>query len=354
MLAVIDALRGKHFAFNAIAPVAGSLAEALQKRAIPITSCSLIDETTGKRFPPEIASLRLLESIQKSDTDIIHANSLSMGRLLGKIRPQLSIPTVSHIRDIMKLSKAAIADLNQNSQLIAVSQATRDFHVQQGVEEERIEVIYNGVDCEQFKPQPSTRMLHDELKLPHDAFLIATIGQIGLRKGQNILAEAAISLSKTIPNAHYLMIGERHSTKQESIDFKQNIINQFEEAGRSHQLHWLGFRHDVSKLLNEIDLLVHPAHQEPLGRVLLEASAAGCPIIATDVGGTAEILEHQHSALLVPANDAKSLAIAMQTLYDDPHKRQTLATHARKNIEQNFLIDLAAENLTTFWQQRLR
>ncbi len=352
MLAVIDSLQGEYFTFNAIAPMEGSLADALKQRSISITACELIDETTGKRFPPEIASQRLMEAIQKYNSDIVHANSLSMGRLLGRIAPQLSMPTVSHIRDIMKLSKAAISDLNQNTQLIAVSQATRDFHIQQGVKENRLQVIYNGVNCDQFKPRPSTQLLHDELNLPHDAFLIATIGQIGLRKGQNILTEAAISLSTIMPDAQYLMIGERHSTKQESIEFKQNIINQFDEAGMSPQLHWLGFREDVSKLLNDIDLLVHPAHQEPLGRVLLEASAAGCPIIATDVGGTAEILEHQHSALLVPPNDAKSLAIAMQTLYDDPHKRQTLATNARKNIEQKFSIELAAYNLATFWQQQ--
>ncbi|VAX36391.1 hypothetical protein MNBD_PLANCTO02-2026 [hydrothermal vent metagenome] len=354
MLAVIDALQGdtlsNHlFQWNAIAPEVGPLAEALQKRSIPITSCPLIDNTTSHRFPPDIASERLLNAIQKQPADIVHANSLSMGRLLGRIAPRLPMPTVSHIRDIMKLSKAAISDLNQNSSLIAVSQATKDFHLQQGIPEKQLQVIYNGVDCHLFQPRPSTKMLHNELKLPPETFLIASIGQIGLRKGQNFLAKAAVQTSRKMPNAHYLMIGERHSSKQESIDFKQNIISQFAQAGISHRLHWLGFRNDVFQLLNEIDLLVHPAHQEPLGRVLLEASAAGTPIVATDVGGTTEILKHQHSALLVPAGNTTSLVTAIQTVYDNPLKRKELANNARKNVIHKFSIEQVAEKMKHFW-----
>ena len=141
--------------------------------------------------------------------------------------------------------------------------------------------MYNGVDVERFRPRAATGKLKTQLALPENCFLSATIGQIGLRKGQDVLAEAAALAAARMPHAHFLLVGQRHSSKAESIDFERNVTRTFYQAGLRDRLHLLGYRDDIDRLMNEIDLLVHPAHQEPLGRVLLEAAASEVPIVAT-------------------------------------------------------------------------
>jgi glycosyltransferase involved in cell wall biosynthesis len=279
-----------------------------------------------------------------------------MGRLTGAIAGEAGCRCVAHLRDIIRLSGRAIADLNRNDLLIAVSQATRDYHVAQGLDAARTRVVYNGVDCERFHPRAATGSLKRELQLPADSFLIATIGQIGLRKGQDVLAEAAVLLKDRLPTAHYLLVGARHSAKAESITFEKNVQARFADAGlplrdMAGRLHCVGYREDVDRLLNEVDLLVHPAHQEPLGRVLLEAAAAGTPIVATDVGGTGEILEDGRSARLVPPNDPQALADAIIELHDARQLRTRFSTAARERAEALFNIRAAADGLATIWRE---
>ena len=178
-------------------------------------------------------------------------------------------------------------DLNGHARLLAVSRAAREFHVAQGLAAERTHVLYNGVDTQRFCPRSATGWLHRQLGIPESSMLVGTIGQLGPRKGQDVLLPRQ-SLIHCLPNVHYVLVGERHSSKGESRQYEMQL-HAVAKGALSGRVHFLGFRNDVPRLLNELDLLVHPARQEPLGRVLLEAAAAGVAVIATDVGGTREI-----------------------------------------------------------------
>lgn len=390
MLAAIDWLQSNRarFEFVAIAPRQGRLAEALCERRIPIADWSLYD-SAGRRRSAE----QLQESLAQIVTDLkpmlLHANSLAMGRLAGQLKRLLTIPTTAHLRDIINLSASSIADLNANDRLIAVSIATRDHHIGQGMDAARITVVRNGVDLEHFRSRPPTGTLLNELNLsrvnlsrvkeqsdpaisrvnsvpqeferPVGQFfacsnrpkLIATIGQIGLRKGQEILAAAAPTILQHVKDAHFILIGERSSQKQESIEFETNILRAFKSAGLSDRLHRLGYRDDVDLLLNEIDVLVHPAHQEPFGRVLLEASASGVPIVATNVGGTSEIVVDGITGLLVPRADPQALATAVIGILTDHAMAADLRKAARQHAENHFSISTAAKNLAAVWNELL-
>ncbi|HUG92743.1 MAG TPA: glycosyltransferase family 4 protein [Planctomycetaceae bacterium] len=334
----------------AAAPSKSRLAEALAERRIPRVPLELHD-ASGARLPKEVACERLLEAVQSVAPDVLHANSLAMGRLTGAIARRTDVPTIAHLRDILKLSGAARADLNRNSRLVAVSHATRAFHVEQGLEAGRLEVVYNGVDCDEFQPRRATGSLRRALGLPAETFLAGTIGQIGLRKGLDVLADAAALVALSVPHVHYVLVGERYSAKQESIEFEQAIVRRFESAGLGAKLHRLGYRDDVSRLLNELDVLVHPARQEPLGRVLLEAAAAGLPIIATAVGGTPEILTDGKSARLIPPGQPRPLAAAIIELAGDAGLRDRLARSARLRVQRGFSIAGAAERLAAVWRR---
>lgn len=352
MLAMLKVLGQTTFEFVAGAPAPGMLKERLEQLGIEFLPLTLRDKN-GQKLPVEQVDSHLIELIAQVSPDLVHSNSLSMGRMVGRVVPQLPMPCTSHLRDIIKLNKSAVTDLNNNAGLIAVSNATKRFHAEQGILSGKLQVIYNGINTEVFRPAPSTGTLRQELSLSDSAVLIANIGQICLRKGQTVLAQAAELLAEEFPDANYLFIGKRHSKKQESIEYEKSIRRIFQQANIENRLFCLGFREDIPEILNQVDMLVHTARQEPLGRVLLEAASCGKAIVATNVGGTSEILEDQVSAILVSPDDLESLTAAIQRLLTDSESRIQLGRQARKSVIEKFPLPRAAEKVRKFWRSFL-
>lgn len=355
MLACLDWLQRNESGgeFVAIAPGSGRLAEALAERHIDVIPWTMTAEPDRARLSREAIETSLMEAVHRARPDLLHANSLAMGRLTGRIANRLAIPTTSHLRDILKLSTASIADLNRNRRLIAVSNATHEFHIARGLDAGRVIVVWNGLDLEGFQPRAATGWLHDELKLPRSAKLLAVIGQIGLRKGQDVLATAAPTIVREHSDVHFVLVGERSSTKEESIAFERAIVDRFAEQGLADRLHRLGTRDDVPSLLAEITLLVHPAHQEPFGRVLLEAAACGVPVVATNVGGTSEIVVDGETGRLVPPRDSSALALVINELLADEEVRHRMSLAARARAVREFDIARAARLLADQWRNVL-
>jgi glycosyltransferase involved in cell wall biosynthesis len=372
MLATLAGLVRAGFAPISAAPANGPLSEALKARGVEIVPFEVRDGDGRHRPIPELRQelTRLLADIRP---DLLHANSLSMGRLSGPVAAAARIPNLAHLRDILKLGPQAIADLNCHTRLLAVSHATRNAHVAQGLHSEKVHVLYNGVDLDRFRPRPPSGFLHRELGLPPEAHLIGTIGQISLRKGQDVLVKAAMAViaekgsekgtgtfcrngpegaahkrclsPSPSPGAHFLIIGQRFSQKTESQQFEADLIDAScgPLLGR---LHFLGVRDDVDRILNELTLLVHPARQEPLGRVLLEAASSGVTVIATDVGGTREIFPpSSDSARLIAPDDADALASSILDLLHDEAARCRLAANALRRAEQTFDVRVAVAGL---------
>jgi glycosyltransferase involved in cell wall biosynthesis len=228
-----------------------------------------------------------------------------------------------------------VADLNCHRRLLAVSAATREFHVAHGLDAEKTHVLYNGVDLEQFRPRPPTGYLHRELGIPADSRLVGNIGQIGLRKGQLLFLIGAGWVADRWPPLHFLIVGERNSDKEESKNY-ENGLRQSATSRLAGRVHFLGRRNDIPLLLNELTMLVHTARQEPLGRVLLEAAASGVAVVATDVGGTREIFPPgADAARLVPPDDPARLAAALDLLGNRELLRR-LGTAARRCAEERF------------------
>ncbi len=335
MLATLDGIRAGGFSPTVIAPPDGPLAAELASRGVELIpfQCRAAD---GTRIPQNLLRDELAEILRRRRPTLLHANSLAMGRLSGPVAADCGLPSVSHLRDIIRLSPQAVADLNRHRRLLAVSSATREFHVAHGLNAEKTHVLYNGVDLDQFRARTPTGYLHRELGLPADAQLIGTIGQIGLRKGQDVLLAAAGVIVGRWSTAHFLIVGERNSEKEESREYEDELRG-LAESCLPGRVHFLGRRNDMPLLLNELTLLVHPARQEPLGRVLLEAAACGVAVVATDVGGTREIFPPQAEAAgLCPPDDTARLASAIFELLGNRPLRERLGIAARRCAEERF------------------
>lgn len=344
MLATFAGLSAAGFRISVAAPPDGPLADAVVSAGTELVPFSVFD-AHGVRRPLESLRDELADLLLKNRPDLLHANSLSMGRLSGPVASALGTPSISHLRDILRLNARAIADLNCHTRLLAVSEATRSYHVDVGLSGKKTHVLHNGVDLKEFQPRLATGFLHRELGIPAGAMLVGSIGQLGLRKGQEVLLDAAVSLIPRFPEVHYVLVGQRCSNKEESVAFEQKLQTA-SETSLHGRLHLLGVRNDVAAILNELTVLAHPARQEPLGRVLLEAAASGVALIATEVGGTAEIFPpSERAALLVPPNDAAALAGALSELLLNAELRAALGSAARRRAEVAFSVETATARL---------
>jgi glycosyltransferase involved in cell wall biosynthesis len=351
LLAAMGHLRDRVDA-SFLAPPQGRLNALLAAHHWPLIPFDLRDADHQRR-DASLAEDELIARVQQLQADLLHANSLSMGRLTGRVAHRLPCPTTTHLRDIIGLSRAAMIDLARNRRLLAVSRATRDFHVAQGLPAERVHVLYNGVDSERFRPASSAEEileLRHRLGLPATAKLVLTIGQIGLRKGFDVLAAAAGEIAAHVPDLCLLLVGERSSSKAETIAFEAALKSRLGAVLPTDRVHWLGHREDVPELLRAADLLIHPARQEPFGRVLLEAAASSLAILATAVGGTSELLVDGESARLIPPDDPALMAQAAVELLRDDRLRKRFGAKARQTIESRFGTAASADQLLAAWQ----
>jgi len=353
MLSVLEQLSdGDRLRFTVVAPSDGPLSQRLGTIGIPLVPFSVRFSSGSKRSAAELLT-ELNGIVASLRPDIVHANSLSMSRLLGQLSRRLSTQCCTgHIRDIMKVSRQAISDLNGLNHIVAVSEATRQFHIKQGLESERVEVVRNGVDMSRFRTRQKEKHRSELLpQLSSDSVVLLNVGQICLRKGQLVLARAVTRVLDFRRDVHLVLVGERHSAKAESIAYEQSIIETFADAGLEAHLHRPGYCENTEYWMNAADVLVHTAHQEPLGRVILEAAASELPIIATDVGGTPEILEHEQSGFFVSSGNVDELVKAIEDAIDEPLRFQTHAANAVRNIRQQFSVQQASDGLLKFWRR---
>ena len=338
-LSIVPRLSTLGFQFVACAPDDGALTVALHDLAVPVSPFD-------REVTLELRRRCVRDAIEQRQPDLVHANGLNIGRVAGPVAAEMGVPLVTHLRDIVGLSRQAVTDLNQSTRLVAVSEATRAAHVAQGLRHDRVVVIRNGVDLERFHPARETAAWRAGLGIAPGDLVIGAVGQIIRRKGFDTLASAAAALEAkrqklgTSGSLHWVIVGERHSRKEEAIEFDRQLRDDFHRAV-GPRAHFLGTRADVDELLRGFDLFVHPSRQEPLGRVLLEAAATVLPIVATDVGGTREIFPAGEAAF-TPANDPQALGAAIEKLIASRELRAALGAAARRRVETAFTLEQAA------------
>lgn len=353
LMATLAGIRREGFTPVALAPTEGPLPQLLHAQNVEHVPFDVRD-AEGRRKGTSELQKELVSRLRGLDVALLHANSLSMGRLSGPIVARLHVPSIAHMRDIYRLSRQAVNDMNLHTRLLAVSEAVRAFHIDQGVDEAKARVIYNGVDLKAFRPREASGYLHKKLELPANSLLFAAIGQIGLRKAQDVLLHAFARLAIQHPEAHLLIVGERHSQKDEAVQFAEDLEVRARQPDLHGRVHFMGHCNDVASLLPELRGLIHAARQEPLGRVLLEAAACGVPVVTTNVGGTREIFPlEEYGGLLVEADDVAALAFAWERLFDDPVLHKRLADGARRRACEQFPLEKCVENLVMQYKEVL-
>jgi glycosyltransferase involved in cell wall biosynthesis len=175
-------------------------------------------------------------------------------------------------------------------------------------------VIFDGPEMAALLAQPAEprEAMTRRYGLDPGSRLLACVGGIQRRKGQLDLVEAAARLVTQFSNLVFVLCGEATDP-----EYHARVLRRIEELGLGAHFRFPGFRSDVRSLLAHCELLVHPAHSEGFGLVIIEAMAAGRPVVSTRSGGPEEIVEDGVSGLLVPVGDPAALAAAIARVLND-------------------------------------
>ena len=324
LLAALDGIDRDRWACLALAPPEGRLARALHAAGVEI-------ETLGRLADP-------LEVAAEAGADLVHANSLSMAVRAGSVATRAdSLPFTAHIRDIQRLGGDRRTALDRSSGLVAVSRAVQASLTKQGLDST---VVHNGI-----APGPPRQ--------PADIPLVLGVGQISRRKGQDVFLAAAARLVERIPEVQFHVLGERWSRKPEAVEIDQALRRAATAGPLSGRLTLAGWVEDVRERMAGAALLLHTARQEPLGRVLLEAGACGLPVVASDVGGTREIVKDGVTGLLIPPDDPAAAAAACAALLEDADAARAMGEAARERMAQRFPVADAGRGLESAWTAAL-
>lgn len=321
---------------------AGELAKKFEHFGITVTHA----ECRG--FTDFSGILRLRNIIVESQPDAIltylfHADV--MGRLV--LGGTTQAPIIPFIRTTYNHPRYRIARLFEwltkplVKQYLANSEAVKDFYTQRiGVMPKRITVIPNGIDVDSFDRIEPDQKLRENLNIAPPDFVIISVANLHTNKGHRYLLEAFESISQEFPHAWLLIVGDGEE--------RENLESQAGSYRSKSRILFLSRRNDVSELLKISNLFVLPTLFEGQSNAILEAFAAGVPVITTDIPENRTLITHEKSGLLVPVQNAASLGNALREALTDIPKIRSFAEEARATVRRNYALNTIVERWNKF------
>ncbi|HQJ30332.1 MAG TPA: glycosyltransferase family 4 protein [Syntrophales bacterium] len=281
------------------------------------------------------AFLRIRGLIRRLAPQIVHTHTSKAG-IIGRLAAfSAGVPVVVHTphghvfwgyfgavasRFFITLEKSAS---RLTDRLIMLTGQEKADHLRYRIAPpDKFVVIHSGVCLEPFlQITIADRRPDSDPAFPPDSFVIGTIGRLTAIKGQSYLLEAAAGLLREIPELICIIVGEG--------ELRRELAARAASLGMGERAFFPGWRRDVPSYMAALDLFVMPSLNEGMGRVVVEAMAAGRAVIASDVGGLRDLVVHGENGLLVPPGNAAALAAAIRTLYRDPKRRRIMGQNGR-------------------------
>ena len=275
--------------------------------------------------------------VDKSGAALIHSNSTTAHLVGGVAAERTDRPAIWHCRDLISLERIAPQLASKATRVIAISGCVASQLERDGVPREKISVIYNGLDPERWRCKENSH-LRETLGLPKDAFIFGLVGQLVPWKNHADFIEAAAQVAgqKGMENARFVAIGgDLFGDHQDYIDELRELVKKHDLIDR---FNFIPRQSNAVDAMSTLDCLVHPARDEPFGRVLMEAMSLEIPVIAVNENGPLEIVTHGHDGLLVKPNSPNELAAEMTRVLRDADLRAHLRQNGRATVQEKFHI----------------
>jgi glycosyltransferase involved in cell wall biosynthesis len=194
----------------------------------------------------------------------------------------------------------------QQTHLLAVSQAVKDDLIDQGIDADRITVLYNALSPDEFVACRDARSVRAELGADMVTPVVGTFAHLSEKKGHRELFTAMPTIVRQVPNTQFWIVGQG--------DLRDELQTIARRDGIGANVHFLGYRRDVPDLMHAIDVMALPSRREPCALVYVEAALSRKPIVACRSGGAPESIADGQTGLLVPVRDSAAIAEAILTL----------------------------------------
>lgn len=276
---------------------------------------------------------------KKHGFNILHlhdAHALATGLWTKLFEPGLKLIGVRRVDNHIR--KNFFSKFKYNSSKmdkhIAISNEIKRVMAEDGIIEEKINVIKSGVDTKKFSHITKSSFLHDKYAIPKNAFIIGSIAAISDHKDYpNLLKAASIVISQT-ENVYFIALGDGPD--------EDKILNMAKDLKIDTRFIFTGFQKDVGNHLKNFDIFVLASKNEGLGTSVMDAMAAQICCICTNAGGIPELIDNNENGILVKKEDPQELAKSILQLYGDDDLRNLLAVNAF-NKSQNFSIEKTIE-----------
>lgn len=292
----------------------------------------------------------LVALLRRQRIHILHTHlfgSNTLGRVLGRLAHVPVLIAHEHGSTIAP-HEARIDNLlyRLSDRILVPSGASKRLIMQtEGIPARRLSVLYNGVDSTAFATGTDSACVRRELGLPDDAMLVGTVGRLSQEKGGvDLLIRAMSHLQRDNPRLRLIVVGDgllRPGLEKLSAEIDAGVL-------------FTGTRNDVPRLLGAMDIFVLPSLKEAMPVALLEAMAAGLPVVATNVGGIPEIVRSGETGILIPPGDEESLRSALAEIIADPAGRRALGEAGRAHVQAHFSVDAMVHRVERLYEELAR
>ena len=294
------------------------------------------------RFGSNVAGLRRL--IRQEEISIVHTNGLMNVQAALAARLE-GAPLVWHLNDVFtpRPLRALLVPLVRRwaGRVAVASRAVADccFRDLSAIED-RLQLLYAPVDVREFHPGVSGAGVRREFGIPPDAPVIGLVANVCPGKGHEYFLDAASQIQRRYPHAKFLIVGGKLENRR---DFWDALQEQTARLQLQRDVVFTGRRSDVPQLLRAMTVCVQASQSEACPMAVLEACACGLPVVATKVGGTAEIVDHNVTGILIDPRAPAQIARAVLRLLDAPDLASQMGLAGAARMRERFSLDRCAE-----------
>ncbi|MDD4767019.1 MAG: glycosyltransferase [Desulfotomaculaceae bacterium] len=343
-----------------------NLAGAVDLQAVELTVCCLFSApfveiaaragikalAVPMRSKADFAVIRKLSGlIQSGEFDLVHTHGVRanlLGRLAARQAGKKKVITTVHsllerdyqgmaLRYVNSLAERATRSLTGH--FIAVSQGLKDRLVAGGIPAQSITVIYNGILLDGLRPVDAAEADLTSREAP----LVGIVARLHAVKGHRYFIEAAREILLQRPATRFLIVGDG--------PYRPVLEKLAGSMGVSDKVVFTGFVEDVYSLMAELDLLVISSLWEGFGLTAIEALALGVPVVATEVGGLPEVVQHGETGLLAPPADAAALAKSIVWMLEHPQEGREMAAKGGDMVRRKFTAEEMARRTVNLYRK---
>lgn len=301
--------------------------------------------------------------IKKNEVNIVHTSLFAsnfwgrLGALLGGVKIIIASERSAYRTPNFVFFDKILAYFT--NKIICNSRAVQNYQIKKkGINPAKLEIIYNGLDLEKFnenllRAKQERLNYRRQLKIQNDEFVIGNVCRITPEKDLlTWLKTAKILLDKT-KRLKFIIVGDAVSAIGEETGYKKQIVDLINESGIENNVVMTGFSDDVTRELAVMDLFYQSSVIEGFPNSVMEAMAAGLPVVATPAGGTEEMIIDNENGIIVPMKKTEETAKIIIGLMNDVEKMRIIGEKARLTIKNNFSGESLARNTEKLYDQLL-